>query len=160
MPAGRGAVSLYGPPMDRPARLPAAADLMPGPLDAVSVREVMRAGVLTIVEDASLRQAFRAMASHGVHGILVVGRAGGIPLGWITARGSLARLDDDDALVAARDAVTERVVRIEPDASLAEARAALSQPATTHLLVCQAGVEMPEGVVSAMDLIGFAAGRH
>jgi CBS domain-containing protein len=43
----------------------------------VELREAMRPGVVPLPEDASLLEARRPMQSHGVHAVLVVGRAHG-----------------------------------------------------------------------------------
>jgi CBS domain-containing protein len=117
------------------------------------VRELMSAGVLVVSEDASLRQVYRAMNQHGVHALLVVGRSGGTPLGWITARGLLAWLDTDDSVATARDAITERPTTVEPSAPAREALELLSQAGVTHLLVSHRPDLLPEGVVSDADLV-------
>lgn len=116
-------------------------------------RELMTPGVVTIVEDATLAQVYRALQAHGVHALLVVGRHGGRPLGWVTARGQLAWLDKDASLACARDAVTESPTAIEPGASGREALTALSQPGITHLLVQRSPDTLPEGVISDVDLV-------
>ena len=122
------------------------------------VRDLMTPGVVTIAEDASLSQVFRAMRAHDVHAVLVVGSRHGMPLGWITARGLLAWLDHDPGLVHARDAVTERVRTIEPGAPAREAVTALSSADTTHLLVSYREDRTPEGVVSAVNLVALGRG--
>src|SRR4051794_35235208 len=71
------------------------------------VREVMTPGVVTIVEDASVKQARRAIHAHRVHAVLVLGRERGRPLGWVTARGLLSWVDREESLAHARDAITE-----------------------------------------------------
>jgi CBS domain-containing protein len=126
---------------------------------ATAVRDFMTPGVLTIAEDASLVHVYRAMVAHSVHAVLVVGRSEGRPLGWVTARGLLSWVGRDQALASARDAITERPVTIEPNASAREALSALSQAATTHLLVCRAEEATPEGVVSELDLVGLEGAR-
>jgi CBS domain-containing protein len=60
------------------------------------VREFMRPGVIAVSEDASLRQAERAMVRHGVHAILLLGRQNGRPLGWVTARGLLPWMTEEE----------------------------------------------------------------
>ena len=50
-----------------------------GELDDTPVRAIMRPGVISIPEDASLRQAMRAMAAHAVHAVLIVGARDGTP---------------------------------------------------------------------------------
>jgi CBS domain-containing protein len=119
------------------------------------VRDFMTPGVLTIAEDASLIQVYRAIVVHTVHAVLVVGRTEGRPLGWVTTRGLLAWVGREGGLASARDAITERPFKIEPSASAREALTALSQPGTSHLLVCRHEDASPEGVVSELDLVAL-----
>lgn len=122
---------------------------------ATAVRDLMTPAVLTIAEDASLVHVYRAMVAHSVHAVLVVGRTEGRPLGWVTTRGLLGWVGRDQSLASARDAITERAVTIEPNASARDALTALSQAGTSHLLVCRSEGATPEGVVSALDLIAL-----
>jgi CBS domain-containing protein len=124
----------------------------PVPL-AREVREVMTPGAVTIVEDASVKQARRAMRAHAVHAVLVVGRDQGRPLGWVTARGLLSWVDRDESLAHARDAITEPPTPIEPSASVHEAIRKILQPGVTHLLVQRHPDRPPEGVVGERDLL-------
>jgi CBS domain-containing protein len=123
-------------------------------LDA-QVRDFMTPGVLTIAEDASLGHVYHAMVAHSVHALLVVGRTEGRPLGWVAARGLLGWVGRDRSLAAARDAITERPLTIEPGASAREALIALSQPGRSHLLVCRHEDATPEGVISELDLVAL-----
>jgi len=116
-------------------------------------RELMTPGVVTIVEDATLRQVHRALLAHRVHALLVMGRHGGRPLGWVTARGLLAWLDKDESLACAREAVTEQPTAVEPSASGRDALIALAQPGVSHVLVQRTPETMPEGVISDVDLV-------
>ncbi len=115
----------------------------------------MTPGVVAIPEDASLRHVYRAMTAHGVRAILVVGRSQGTPLGWVTARGLLARVGKDESLACARDAVTELPTCVDPSATAREALVALSQPGVSHLLVRKSGDSTPEGVISELDLVAL-----
>ena len=142
--------------------MPAATEILPAAFGPTApaflereVREVMTPGVLTIVEDASVRQARRAMRAHGIHAVLVVGKLQGRPLGWVTARGLLDWIGRDDSMAASRDAITERPAGIEPSAQVRDAVRALSQPGVSHLLVQRRPDVLPEGVVSDVDLIGL-----
>jgi CBS domain-containing protein len=126
-------------------------------LDSVEAREIMTPGVVTIVEDSDLRNAFRAMAAHDVHAVLVVARDQGKLLGWVTGRGLLTKLEDDASLATVRDAITERAVSIRPGATAREALAFISQADVSHLLVSEAEGLQPEGVVTELDLVHLAA---
>jgi CBS domain-containing protein len=117
------------------------------------VRDIMRPGVITIAEDASLLQAKRAMVRHGVHAVLVVGSTNGQPLGWVSVSGLLAWLERDlDALPAAQG-ITEPSCFIEPGASARDALEALEKPGVTHLLVRPTSNGATQGVVAAMDIV-------
>ena len=124
----------------------------------IPVRDVMTPGVVSIAEDASLIQVFRAMRAHDVHALLVVGTQHGSPVGWVTARGLLAWIGKDVGLAHARDAVTERVQTIEAGAAAREALRMLSQPETSHLLVTRGRDVVPEGVISPVNLITLERG--
>jgi len=119
------------------------------------VRDFMTPGVLTIAEDASLGQVYKAMVAHSVHALLVVGRTEGKPVGWVTTRGLLSWVGRDRSLASAGDAITERPSKVHATATAREAITALSQPGTSHLLVCRADDASPEGVVSDLDLIAL-----
>jgi CBS domain-containing protein len=128
-------------------------------LDA-PVRTIMRPGVICVADDASLLQAKRALARHGVHAVLVVAQDGR-PLGWVTDRGLLSWLEQDLALVHAGQAVTEPAIFLEPGASAREALDQLQRPGVSHLLVARTPGGPPQGVVAALDLVELVAGeRH
>lgn len=129
-----------------------------GELDETPVRAIMRSGVISMPEDASLRQAMRAMAAHAVHAVLIVGARDGAPIGWVTARGVLAWLTRDAALAPAGIAITEPVVWIEPTASAADVVRMLADTGATHLLVAYQADVPPQGVVGELDIVRLVAG--
>ena len=122
-------------------------------LTTTPVSEIMRPGVITIGEHASLLQAKRSMVRHGVHAVLVVGTDSGLPLGWVSVGGLLAWLERDLTALPASRAVTEPAHFIEPDATARAALEMLEKPGVTHLLVRPAQGGAPQGVVAAMDLV-------
>jgi CBS domain-containing protein len=138
-----------------PASPDAAADGFADRRLETPVRDFMRPGVITVSEDASLRQAERAMVRHGVHAILVLGRSSGRPLGWVTSRGMLQWIGHDLGLIPASQATTETPTFIEPGASAHDAVRALSGPGVSHLLVARVPGETPQGVVSDLDVIAL-----
>ena len=125
-------------------------------LDA-EVRDVMTPGVVTISENASVRQAYRALVAHRVHSVLVIGRTTGKPLGWVTARGLLGQLTRADTMLAVRDAITHAPATIQPGATVRQALTALEQPGISQLIVAERPEVTPEGVLSDLDLIALAA---
>jgi CBS domain-containing protein len=129
--------------------------LTPGDHLETPVRHIMTPGVVFIPEDASLRHVYRAMTAHSVRAVLVVGRTEGKPLGWVTARGLLGWIGEDESLASARDAITERATSIDPSATVREAVVALLQAGVSHVLVRRSDDSMPEGVLSDMDLVAL-----
>ena len=115
------------------------------------VRSIMRPGVVSVSDDASLLQAKRALVRHGVHAILIVGHGDGRPLGWVTDRGLLSWLDHDLSLLQAGQAITE------PGATAREALDALRVPGVSHLLVSRVAGTPPQGVVAPLDLVDLVA---
>jgi CBS domain-containing protein len=122
------------------------------------VREIMRPGVISVPEDASLLQAQRAMAAHDVHAVLVVGARRGEPLGWVTSRGVLALLNHDATLTPASMAITEPAATIEPSATVADAVRGFAESGAGHLLVARPHGHLPQGVIAELDIVRLASG--
>lgn len=119
----------------------------------ILVRDIMRPGVVSLPEDASLLEAKRAMVRHGIHAVLIVGTDTGRPLGWVSDSGLLAWLERDLTAIDASRAITEPPHFVEPDAIARAALEALEAPGVSHLLVAPAGGSAPHGVVAAIDLV-------
>jgi CBS domain-containing protein len=122
---------------------------------AVPVREIMRHGVVSVPEHASLEAVFHAMADHRVHAMLVVAPADGRPLGWVKAEALLNWMNLSSDGAHAHQAITEPVAAIAPDAPVREAIEALSRPGTSRLLVCDEGTVAGEGVVTPLDIVAL-----
>jgi len=120
---------------------------------ATRVSELMRPGVITVGDGASLLQAKRALVRHGVHAILIVATESGLPLGWVTIDGLLGWLRRDLSAVPAAQAITEPPHFIEPGATAGDALEQLAKPGVSHLLVRPAQGGVPQGVVAATDLV-------
>jgi CBS domain-containing protein len=118
------------------------------------VRDLMSPAVLSIVEDASLRQVLRALHRHRAHAVLVSGRTNGLPLGWVTSRGLLGWIERDHSLSVARDAITEPAVWVEPGATVREAASVMAREQVGRLLVAHRADATPEGVLSELDVLG------
>lgn len=117
----------------------------------LEVRDVMTPRVVSVPDDAMLQEAIDLMDAEGIHGILVLGRHTGTPLGWITTRGLLGLLGIDEG-TPVTEAITEEAKAIEPTASVRSAIYALSFPGMTRLLVRRRDQIAPEGVVTDYDL--------
>ena len=110
---------------------------------ATPVRDIMRPGVITMAERASLLEAKRAMVRHGVHAILIVGEGDGRALGWVSADGLLAWLERDLSDIPAAQGVTEPARRIDLDATARDALEALLDSGVSHLVVTAGGWGCP-----------------
>jgi CBS domain-containing protein len=117
----------------------------------LEVRDVMTTRVVSVPDDAMLQEAIDLMGAEGIHGILVLGRRTGTPLGWITTRGLLGLLGIDEG-TPVTEAITEEAKAIEPTASVRSAIYALSFPGMTRLLVRRRDEIEPKGVVTDYDL--------
>lgn len=122
------------------------------------VQEFMTPGCVVVSEAASVADAAKAMDTHGMHAVLVVGARNGTPLGWVTHRGMLGWIGRDRSLARATEAITEQVRAIPAHESVRTALYALSLSGTTRLLVRSRPSVMPVGVLSDFDL-ARAAGR-
>jgi CBS domain-containing protein len=122
---------------------------------ALPVRDIMRHGVVSVPEHASLEAVFHAMADHRVHAVLVVAAADGRPLGWVKADALLTWMNLEPAGAHARQAITEQVVTIASDAPVREAIEALSPAGTSRLLVRDRGTIAGEGVVTPLDVVAL-----
>jgi CBS domain-containing protein len=127
------------------------APLFPESALELEVRDVMTSGVVSVPDDAMLEEAVDLMAAHEIHGILVIGRRTGTPLGWITTRGLLGLLGIDGG-TPVTEAITEEAKAIEPTASVRAAIYALSFPGMTRLLVRRRDEIEAEGVITDYDL--------
>ena len=117
----------------------------------LEVRDVMTSQVVSVPDDAMLQEAIELMGASGIHGILVLGRRTGTPLGWVTTRGLLGLIGIGGG-TPVTEAITEEAKAIEPTASLRSAIYALSFPGMTRLLVRRRDEIEPEGVVTDYDL--------
>jgi len=129
--------------------------LIPDRRWGAAVEGAMTPGVITVAEDATLHQVRRALTDHAVDALLVVGRINGRPLGWITATGLLAHLDDDPWSTRAVVLVTEQPHVIHPAEPLRHAASLLADAGVSHLLVAN-GARSFAGVVTARDLLRAA----
>lgn len=120
------------------------------------VRTIMRAGVISVPGDTSVRQVQRALVAHRIHAVLVVDAATSKPLGWATPRSILEHVLGDPALTPATSAIAEPAQSISPSATADEALQLMLESGARLLLVRRHPDSPPEGVVSEMDLIDLA----
>jgi CBS domain-containing protein len=118
------------------------------------VRSIMRAGVVSVPDDASVRSVQRALVGHRLHAVLVVDACTAQPIGWATATGVLEHLLGADAsLMPAAVAVTDAAESISPSATAEEALRLMLATGCARLLVRRHPGAPAEGVVSEMDVV-------
>ena len=120
------------------------------------VRSVMRAGVVSVPSDTSVRQVQRALIAHGIHAVLVVDVQTGRPLGWATPRSILEHVLGDAALTPVTAAIGAPPESIAPSATAGEALQLMLETGARLLLVRRHPGSPPEGVLSEMDLVALA----
>lgn len=123
------------------------------------VRSIMRAGVISVPSDASVRQVQRALVAHRVHAVLVLDAKTRVPVGWATVGGVLEHMLGDAPLTPAVVAVTEEAYSIAPGATAEEALRRLVETGSHRLLVRHHPASPPEGVLSEMDLVELCTPR-
>jgi CBS domain-containing protein len=118
----------------------------------------MRAGVISVPDDASVRDVQRALVAHRVHAVLVVDARTRDAVGWATTRGVLEHmLGTDASLAPAALAVTEPAEGIPPSATAEEALRRMLETGCSRLLIRRHSDAPPDGVVSEMDLARLAS---
>jgi CBS domain-containing protein len=122
------------------------------------VSDAMRTGVLTCGPETPLETVARMMATHHIHSVVVTAapEAGGLSQAWgIVSDLDLAKAAASSALdcTAGEMAVTE-IVTIEPQESLERAAQLMAEHEIAHLIVVDATLGRPVGVISTLDLAG------
>ena len=120
----------------------------------------MHRGVLTCTADASLSEVARVMAERSIHCIVVENDSGdGGPL-WglvsdldLVAAATVRDLDDQTAAGTA----ASPVVMVGPTETLERAAQLMTEHATSHLIVVDAGLLKPVGVISTLDIAAALA---
>lgn len=123
------------------------------------LRDLMTPGVVAVADTASLRGVFEAMCAHRVHAILVLHHASGMPLGWVTTRALLSRAGADLSLGDAAQAIDEPTIALPPSATAQEAIERMVQEHASHVAVCRDATQIPEGIVSDLDLVALIVRR-
>ena len=123
----------------------------------VAVRELMTADVISVGEDATLRQVSRTLHRHQVHAALVLRRSDGRPLGWVTMHGLAVNTDADSVTMTAKEVITEKPIWISPSAKARDALALMRKEGVSHLFVSERPLQPPRGVISETDIARLAA---
>jgi CBS domain-containing protein len=130
-------------------------------LEAATVSDAMRVGVISCEPDAPVTAVARIMGTHHIHAVIVEGihrdAVHGEQLRWgVVSDTDLLRAAREgvEGLTAGEIAATEPVT-VEPSLALTEAMRLMDEHDTTHLIVADGG--RPIGILSTLDVAGVLA---
>jgi CBS domain-containing protein len=126
-------------------------------MSGVSVRDVMRPGVVTCLPDDPLARVAAIMVTHGIHAVVLAPIEQGVPL--VTTDLDLVRaaLERPDAL--AHEIAREPLTTLAADTPLEDATAMMSERGVGHLLVTEAS-GAPAGIISTFDVAAVIGGQQ
>ncbi len=134
--------------------------LMPS-LEHATVADVMHPGILSCDPDASMTEVARMMATHHVHCIVVIGisHEAGERLVWsLVSDLDLVREGLDGGTgKTARSLALEPIITVEPSTPLREAAGLMIAHNQSHVVVMDAKLQRPVGVLSTLDIAGTLA---
>ena len=129
-------------------------------LTDVRVGETMHRGVVTCEREASLSDVARVMADRSIHCIVVENDSsdGGPYWGLVSDLDlvAAATVRDLDGQTAGGTAASP-VVMVTPTETLERAAQLMTEHATSHLVVVDAGLLRPVGVISTLDIAAALA---
>jgi CBS domain-containing protein len=132
-------------------------------LDDIRVEEAMHHGVLTCALEARLGDVAALMADNNIHCVVGLGdvtEADTRLWGMISDHDLVAAAATEDvSRRTAGDTAGTDVITIAPEASVRTAAELMTTNRVTHLLVVEAGSDLPLGVISALDVARAVAGR-
>jgi len=131
------------------------------PLDEAVVADVMHTGIVSCPPETPLRTVARMMSTNRIHAVVVFGD----PRNFNDERawGLVSDLDVAQALSAGKgdhtagDAATNAVHTVRPDDWVLKAAEIMGEARITHLVVVDADLDHPLGIISALD-VATAAG--
>ena len=135
--------------------------LMPR-LEHATVSDAMHPGILSCDADATLTEVARLMAMHHVHSVAVIGISGEPP-GEKLVWGVISDLDLVRAGTrttgdqAAGALAVQPIVSVDPSTPLREAGELMLAHGATHVVVIDATLQRPVGILSTLDVAGVLA---
>jgi CBS domain-containing protein len=127
-----------------------------------TVGEVMRLGVVTAEPDTPLSEVARLMSAYRIHAVVVGGLNEGVR-GTCLVWGVVSDLDLARAVASGQEATAGQVAATEPLTaspfdSLADVAQVMADHEVAHLVVVDAKVAEPMGMISTLDVARAAAG--
>jgi CBS domain-containing protein len=127
-------------------------------LEHLTVREAMRAQVVTCKPDDALTSVAMAMATEGIHAIVLEPKLDAVPL-IVTdldlVRAALSTTTD----ARAHDLTRDPIVTLSADASLDELTATMAEREVEHVLALDPDSGTPCGIVSSFDVVALLGGE-
>ena len=121
----------------------------------VLVKDIMSSPVITIDENASIREVAQLMGQHNIECIIVTGRSGK-PLGIITEKDLVAGVLAKDVVPSklnAKEVMTSPLITVDPDETLSGAARRMSRLNIRRLGVMYKGNLV--GIVSSRDILAI-----
>jgi CBS domain-containing protein len=136
-------------PTTPPAELPPTPD--------VTVADVMHSGVIFCERQASAEELAKAMITHGVHSVAVLGHTQNArhdPTVWgiVSDVDLLAGVVDPDAPATAGDLARHPVITIRVTRPIREAAQTIATYRVNHLVVIDGEKQSPVGFISPLDI--------
>jgi CBS domain-containing protein len=144
--------------MQRSSKIPSRSAV--DRLEAVSVGEVMQAGVISCPVETPLLSVASLMSEHRVHCIVGVGDAtedDTAVWGVVTDTDVVAALARGGVSASAGDVATSEVVTIGRSEPVWRAAELMRDHEVSHVLVVDAHSDRPLGIVSTLDVMALAA---
>lgn len=121
----------------------------------VLVKDIMSSPVITVDENASIRDVAQLMGRHNIECVIVTGRSGK-PLGVITEKDLVARVLSRDVVPSklnAKEVMTSPLITVDPDETLSGAARRMSRLNIRRLGVMYKGNLV--GIVSSRDILAI-----
>jgi CBS domain-containing protein len=151
-PESHGPAKMYGAGMS--ANRPNAAVA----LDHLTVREAMRAQIVTCKPDDALTSLAMAMATEGIHAIVLEPKLDAAPL-IVTDLDLVRAALSTTAAMHARDLTHDPIVTLSADASLDQLTATMAEREVEHVLATDPDSGEPCGIVSSFDVVALIGGE-
>jgi CBS domain-containing protein len=132
--------------------------MTPSIAPTASVGTVMHQGVINTAPQTTLLEAAAAMASHGVHCVVVEGLARGADRQEQLVWGILSDLDLMKGVAAGRPDATAgefaatEIVTVDPSDTIEHVAQLMAEHDCTHLVVVSPETQLPVGVISSLDI--------
>lgn len=125
--------------------------------EVATVADAMHNGVVSCLPETPLRIVAQIMATHRIHGLVVLGDprdyTDGRPWRFLSDVDVVRASAADFASLTAGDAAANPIVAVSPGDPLHETAALMTRHIITHLVVVDPGSDQPMGIISTLDVM-------